>query len=124
MRVANGPDQAAMLAETLPVLSPLQRVQPVQLVDALPAEIKPIMDSCRLADIYMDLGQFDVSKEIARLQKEQANIENELTKLLARLNNPSFVERAPVEVVQKERENAIELQARVAKLVGRISQLA
>ncbi|MHB1460258.1 MAG: valine--tRNA ligase [Armatimonadota bacterium] len=122
--VANGPEHASMLAEMLPVLNPLQRVQPVSLVPELPSDIKPIMDSCRLADIYMDLGQFDVSKEIARLQKEQANIENELTKLLARLNNPSFVERAPAEVVQKERENAAELQARIAKLAGRVTQLA
>jgi valyl-tRNA synthetase len=49
-------------------------------------------------------GIFDFEKEKQRLEKEQKQILLEMQKLESKINNPSFVEKAKPEVVEKERE--------------------
>ncbi|MCM2359776.1 MAG: valine--tRNA ligase [Geobacteraceae bacterium] len=54
-------------------------------------------------------GLVDVEEEEKRLLKEIGKIEKDIDFLGKKLENPSFVERAPVEVVAKEREKLAEL---------------
>lgn len=49
-------------------------------------------------------GLIDKSAELARLQKEIDRLKNEQKRLDGKLNNDKFVDRAPAEVVAKERE--------------------
>ncbi|KUO96925.1 valine--tRNA ligase [Ferroacidibacillus organovorans] len=57
------------------------------------------------AELYVPLlGVIDLDAECARLEKEHANLTFEVDRLVAKLANPSFVERAPEAVVSKERE--------------------
>jgi len=49
-------------------------------------------------------GLVNVEEEEKRLNKEIAKIEKDIEFLSKKLQNPSFVERAPAEVVEKERE--------------------
>ena len=58
-------------------------------------------------------GLIDKQAELARLQKEILKIQQELPRIEGKLNNPNFTERAPAEVVEKER----------AKLAGLHSSL-
>jgi valyl-tRNA synthetase len=53
-------------------------------------------------------GLVDVEEEEKRLNKEIAKIEKDIDFLSKKLENPSFVERAPAEVVVKEREKIAE----------------
>jgi valyl-tRNA synthetase len=53
-------------------------------------------------------GLVDVEEEEKRLNKEIAKIEKDIEFLSKKLENPSFVERAPAEVVVKEREKIAE----------------
>ncbi|MEO7456130.1 MAG: valine--tRNA ligase, partial [Gemmatimonadaceae bacterium] len=48
-------------------------------------------------------GLIDVKKECERIQAELANLEKQLASLVARLDNPGFVARAPAAVVEGER---------------------
>ena len=61
----------------------------------------------------------DPAKESARLALEIAKLDKELAGVNARLNNPSFVERALPEVVERTRADAAELVQRQAKLAMR-----
>ena len=62
--------------------------------------------------IYMPLEEIiDLSKEIERIRKNLNKIEEQIQKSEQRLSGP-FTQRASPEVVQKERENLIELKAK------------
>ncbi len=61
-------------------------------------------------------GLIDQQAELSRLQKEVAKLQKELSSLNGRLNNPHFVEKAPPEVVTKERHRATELSETLATL--------
>ncbi|MCM0083703.1 valine--tRNA ligase [Geomonas sp. Red32] len=53
-------------------------------------------------------GLVNVEEEEKRLNKEIAKIEKDIEFLSKKLENPSFVERAPADVVEKEREKVTE----------------
>ena len=48
-------------------------------------------------------GVIDIDKELARLKKEHKNTINEVTKLSKKLNNESFLEKAPANIIEKEK---------------------
>ena len=60
--------------------------------------------------IYVPLkGVVDAEEEEKRLLKEIAKIEKDIDQFSKKLENPSFVERAPADVVAKEREKLSEV---------------
>jgi valyl-tRNA synthetase len=74
--------------------------------------------------VYVPLaGLLDLDEERARLRKEIARVESDLAALRRKLDNPSFVARAPADVVEKDRARVIELEARRAKLLDNLSRI-
>jgi valyl-tRNA synthetase len=70
--------------------------------------------------IYVPLkGMVDTVEEEKRLLKEIAKIEKEIDQFSKKLENPSFVERAPADVVAREREKLTEVANK--KLVLEVS---
>ena len=56
-------------------------------------------------ELYIPLGELvDTEKEIARLKGEQEKAEEEIRRASAKLANTGFLEKAPKELVDKERE--------------------
>lgn len=49
-------------------------------------------------------GIIDIPKELARIEKEMAKTETDIEKLVKKLNNPSFREKAPEEVLKKNED--------------------
>ena len=69
------------------------------------------------AQLFIPLGELvDLAKEKARMEKELKKQSAELEKLNAKLNNPGFVNKAPAQVVEAEKERAAQLTELVAKL--------
>ena len=71
-------------------------------------------------------GLIDVEEELRRLEKQIAEADGAAAGLDKKLANPSFVERAPAEIVEKDRARLRETRERAAKLresAGRISEL-
>ncbi|MFP4245290.1 MAG: class I tRNA ligase family protein, partial [Ectothiorhodospira sp.] len=68
-------------------------------------------------------GLIDKDAEIARLEKEVAKAQKNLDQCRGRLDNPSFVERAPAEVVDKERARVAELTAGLGELEGQLEKI-
>jgi valyl-tRNA synthetase len=69
-------------------------------------------------------GLIDKQAELLRLQKEIGKLEKELTSLNGRLNNAHFVDKAPPEVVSKERHRATELNETLATLQTKMDLIA
>ncbi len=61
-------------------------------------------------------GLIDQEAELKRLAKEIARIEADVERTRGKLTNPSFVDKAPAAVVQKERDKIAEQEMAVAKL--------
>lgn len=57
------------------------------------------------AELFIPLGELvDFEKEIERLSKELANVENEIARASGKLSNNGFLEKAPKNLVDAERE--------------------
>ena len=61
-------------------------------------------------------GVVDFKVEVVRLAKEIARLNGEAEKIRAKLDNAQFIERAPEEVVEEQRERLVETEATSAKL--------
>ena len=77
------------------------------------------------AQMSMPLAELvDMEKEKARIEKELKKNRAELDKLEAKLGNPGFVNKAPANVVQAERERAEKLATLIAGLEEQLSSMA
>ena len=61
-------------------------------------------------------GLIDKDAEISRLTKEIDKLNKDLTRITGKLNNPKFVDKAPAEVVEKERAKEAGQQQALEKL--------
>ena len=68
-------------------------------------------------------GLIDVEAETARLNKEIERINKDMTRTEGKLNNPKFVDKAPAEVVQKEKDKLADMTAALGKLQEQIDKL-
>ena len=69
-------------------------------------------------------GAIDVQAELARIDKEFAKLEQDLAGIEKKLSNPNFVQRAPPEVVEKDRARAEELREKRGKLEAHRAMLS
>ncbi|MFT3708137.1 MAG: valine--tRNA ligase [Archangium sp.] len=76
-------------------------------------------------EIYVPLaGIVDLAEERERLKKEIEKAEKEIAGLETRLGQPSFVARAPADVVAKDRARVDELRSRIAKVNDNLRRIA
>jgi valyl-tRNA synthetase len=76
-------------------------------------------------EVYVDLaGVIDVAAERQRLEKEIRKASETITFLESKLARPEFVERAPAEIVERERERLADERARGAKLEASLGWLS
>ncbi|HWS43409.1 MAG TPA: valine--tRNA ligase [Pseudoflavonifractor sp.] len=69
------------------------------------------------ARIFIPLAELvDMEKERARMEKELGKSRDELAKLETKLGNPGFVNKAPQNVVEAERDRCEKLKALIAQL--------
>lgn len=68
-------------------------------------------------------GVIDIGQEIQRLEKEKAQLDFEVQRLEKKLSNPGFVNKAPREVVEGEREKLADYQNKRALVEKRIADL-
>ncbi|MND06735.1 Valine--tRNA ligase [compost metagenome] len=66
----------------------------------------------------------DPAAEIARSKKQLEKVDKEMRGISAKLANAQFLERAPADVVEKEREKERELGERRATIERTLERLA
>ncbi len=90
-----------------------------------PADVKGMVcDITQDARVYMPLVELvDMEKEKARLVKDLGKKQGELKGLDAKLSNPGFLNKAPQDVVEAERDRAEKLRALIKKLEGQLASM-
>jgi valyl-tRNA synthetase len=116
--VKPAPAHAALLREHAPLIQSLARAT---------LTIDPAASRARGAalgvvgesEIYVDLsGVVDLAAERQRLEKEIKRADEAIAFARAKLERPDFTERAPAEIVAKERDRLAQQEALRAKLVA------
>ena len=112
---------ASQLALYAPYLKALAKLADVEIVSELPDADAPVA----LAGNFklMLKIEIDVAAEKERLGKEIARIQGEITKAESKLNNESFVARAPVAVVEQEQARVAEFSANLEKMQMQLAKL-
>ena len=75
-------------------------------------------------DVYIPLeGIIDIEVEKKRLDKEVNRIEGLLKGVVKKLSNKNFVEKAPAEIIEKEKAKETNWRATLDKLINLRSEL-
>jgi len=124
--VANaGPQDQRWLESARPYLDFLARVQSIALLgegEAAPESAIALVGELQV--LIPMAGLIDKDAERKRLDKEIARLRADIARIEAKLANPSFVDKAPAAVVQKERERLAEQGAALANLVAQHTRIA
>jgi valyl-tRNA synthetase len=75
-------------------------------------------------DVHVDVSRFiDVGAERKRLVKDRDNLARQIASIDAKLANKSFVDKAPAEVVQQQRDKLTELRDRLVSVDSALEKL-
>ncbi len=120
-------DQAGLLESNRVVLERLARLAPEKLVITSDLESKPEKALTLMVgamEVFLPLaGMVDLEAEQKRLQAELKAIHDSVARSQQILGNENFVNKAPADVVQRERDKLADLQEQAANLQERLSAL-
>ena len=102
--------RSEMLSANMDLISMLTKVESIEIFDGA---LKP---SCSLSfvtaewELFFPVGDLlDVEKEVARIRGDLAKLEKEIQKIESKLGNKNFIDRAPQEIVEKDKAALSEL---------------
>jgi len=122
---ALGPESLATMREETPRIERLANVQGLELRAGPTRRVAQSAVAVGSGyEVRVPLaGAVDMAAELGRIDKELQKAEGELLGVERKLQNPSFVEKAPPEVVEKDRARLAELRDKQAKLLAHRAML-
>jgi valyl-tRNA synthetase len=121
-------DDAASFQRIASVIGELpgSRLRPVSVVASL---AEPLEQSATVVagslTLYVPLaGMVDLDQERTRLTKDMTDVQAEIERAETLLGRPGFVERAPAQVVEKERDKLAGLRDRLERLQSHLASLS
>jgi valyl-tRNA synthetase len=125
-RVYTGELLPRLLAEAS-MIETLAKARPLTILDRQargPDKDKALVLVLKEAEVVVPLaGMVDRLAEEKRLVKESEEIKARIAQLEARLRDKAFLTKAPVQVVEKEKEKLATLQDKLKRLHQELSQL-
>jgi valyl-tRNA synthetase len=103
-------------ANELPTLGRLLNAEEIKLDRQYRGAPGEPMAVTPLGEIFLIIGTSDKQAERERLEREISRVEGELAAAAAKLQNKSFVERAPAAVVEEHRQRRKDFSAQLAQL--------
>ncbi len=126
LAVAGSLDEAQFLRTNAAVLQNLAKLSEVKVFDdeAAWAEAAQAAPVCVVGEARLALFvEIDVAAEKARLSKEAARLEGEITKANAKLGNEAFVAKAPPAVIDQEKKRVADFGATLARIREQLARL-
>jgi valyl-tRNA synthetase len=120
-----GEGDANALADIEPYFRVLAKVSAVEHIAAgLRPAGEPSAIVAGVGEVYVPLrGVVDLGEVRSRIERDLRRVEKELSAVAGKLGRPDFVERAPAEVVEKERQRSGQLTERRAALARHLETL-
>ena len=92
--------------------------------DQTPASAGMVVVVTHAAQLFIPMGELvDLAKERARMEKDLKKKQGELSGLKAKLSNPGFLNKAPEQVVNSEKERCAKLEELVTKLEEQLKDM-
>ena len=120
-----GHSDARRLRENAAFLTKLARLESIEWLS--PEAEAPVAATALVGGLELLVplaGLIDKDSELARLEKEIEKLEKEQARLQGKLGNSSFVDKAPTEVVSRERDKLAAQEQALAKLRGQQEYIA
>jgi len=102
--------------DQIPTLTRLLNAQEVELNPNYRSQAGNPVAITPLGEIFLAIDTADKARERERLEKEIAKIEDDLRTVEVKLQNSSFIDRAPAAIVEEHRRRLAEFTAQLAKL--------
>ena len=118
-------DDQRRLADNEPLLKKLAKLESIRVLG--PGEDAPLAATALVGDLQVLVpmaGLIDKDAELARLDKEIARLDGEVQRVGGKLANAGFVDKAPPQVIDKERAKLAEAEQARAKLVEQRARIA
>ncbi|WP_443190100.1 valine--tRNA ligase [Pseudomonas indica] len=112
-----GAEDRRRLAENEPLLKKLAKLESVRILEG--GEEAPLAATALVGEMEVLVpmaGLIDKDAELARLDKEIQRLGGEVQRVGGKLSNASFVDKAPAEVIAKERAKLAEAELALGKL--------
>ena len=124
--VANASEQdLRRLNDNAPLLNKLAKLESVRVLAA--GEEAPMSATALVGDMQVLVpmaGLIDKAAELARLDKEIQRLDGEVKRVGGKLSNAGFVDKAPAEVIDKERAKLAEAEQALANLAEQRQKIA
>ncbi len=120
---------AAAIERFAPLTAAMRSLARIESLEPLGDEDRPAGEPSAVVagvgEIFVPLrGAVDAAEVRGRLERDLAKVDKERAGVEAKLSKPSFVEKAPADIVEKEREKAALLAERAATLRKHIEALS
>ena len=115
-------EMQSVISKNESVIEGIAKLDGIQFTDKIPLEsIEKTMDGYKL--IIPLEGLIDPEEEMMRLQKELADVENDIKIISSKLANEQFISKAPTAVVEKEKAKVSDAESKKAMLEKSIAKL-
>ena len=118
-------EKLALIRSSEALIKLLTKAEKLEIMDS--SADKPQKSLASVLDdvqIYLPVGDLlDVDKEIQRLNNDLSKIEKDIEKGKAKVANPQFIERAPEEVIRKEKETLADNETKRERIKENLSSL-
>lgn len=106
------------------LLSALAKIESISWIEAQVAPPPSATAFVGELEIFIPMADFiNKEEELARLNREMAKVQKDLTLTENKLQNPQFVDKAPAEVVAKEKVRCEELKMTLEKLTKQVEEI-